>query len=227
MTVGEEFFEIIPQNTQIAFLAFGLHDYPDMLNSKIQEEINRTVDVDAILLGYGLCSKGTLGLSSTNCHLVIPRMQDCIGIFMGSDIKYRKEFFKEPGTYYLTKGWINHGGDPYKMYLEWQNKYGSDKARVLLEKTIGNYKRLAFIQTGRGNQSKYIRYSKTIAKKLGLKFEIILGNNHILTKMIRGEWDNDFVVIAPGETINLNDFFSTAKECKSLSRRNGAYRRYI
>lgn len=206
MTVGEELEGLIPEGMETVFLEFGLHDYPERLKEKLQEEIDRTGDVDTILLGYGLCSMSTLGLSSSRSRLVLPRMHDCIGIFLGSSKKYQEQFRGEPGTYYLTKGWINHGGDPYKEFLKWRKKYGAAKARLLLEKTIGNYTRLAFIQTGKGDQTQYVLYARKVARKLGLRFEKIAGDRRILEKMIAGDWDEDFIVVGPGEKVTLEPF---------------------
>ncbi len=191
MTVGEELEGLVPKETEMVSLEFGLHQSPDELRSKLQEEIDRTRDVDAILLGYGLCSMGTVGLSSSHCRLVIPHTHDCIGIFLGSNQKYEEQFQHEPGTYYLTKGWINHVGDPYTVFLKWQKKYGTAKARFCLKKTFGNYTRLAFIQTGKGDQTQYIAHARKVARKLGLRFEKIEGRRSILKKMISEEWDGN------------------------------------
>ncbi len=206
MTVAEELEGLIPEGSETTFLEFGLHSYPDKLKASVQEEINRTDGVDAILLGYGMCSMSILGLTSKEHRLIIPRMHDCIGIFLGSGKKYKEQVYSKPGTYYLTKGWINHGGDPYKVYKRWRDIYGDERARVLLNKTIGNYTRLAYIETGREDQTELINYAKTAAKELDLQFERIKGNRSILEKMIAGDWDDDFVIVEPGGKPTIYDF---------------------
>ena len=206
-TVGEELEELALEGIETVFLEFGLHDYPQQLKKTLQKEIDRTGEVDAILLGYGLCSMSTLGLSSPRSRLVVPRMHDCIGIFMGSGREYLEQIRSEPGTYYLTKGWINHGGDPLKEFIKWQKKYGTDKARLFLEKTIGNYTRLAFIQTGKQEHTDDIKYARKVARKLDLKFEKITGNRTIVEKLISGCWDDDFIVVEPGDKVSLDPFY--------------------
>jgi hypothetical protein len=206
MTVAEELEGLIPEGTETAFMEFGLHDYPDRLTKRVQEEIDRTNGVDAILLGYGMCSMSILGVQSDRHRLVIPRTHDCIGIFLGSGKKYKEQVFSNPGTYYLTKGWINHGGDPYKVYKKWLEQYGEDRARVLLQKTVGNYKRLAYIETGQEDQSEFIDYARNAAENLDLTFEKVKGNRSILEKMLAGNWDEDFVILEPGEKATIHDF---------------------
>ncbi|MFC1920452.1 DUF1638 domain-containing protein [Chloroflexota bacterium] len=208
MTVAEELEGMIPESTETAFLEFGLHAYPEKLKIKVQEEIDLTNGVDAILLGYGMCSMSILGLTSPKHRMVIPRMHDCIGIFLGSGKKYKEQAYSNPGTYYLTKGWINHGGDPYKVYTRWQQEYGEDRAKVLLNKTMGNYTRLAYIETGQEDQTDYIDYAQMAAEKLDLKFEKLEGNRTILKKMLAGDWDSDFVVVEPGSKPTIYDFSS-------------------
>ncbi|MFC1901087.1 DUF1638 domain-containing protein [Chloroflexota bacterium] len=208
MTVAEELDGLIPEGTETAFLEFGLHSYPEKLKASVQEEIDRTNGVDAILLGYGMCSMSMLGVSSSEHRLIIPRTHDCIGIFLGSGKKYKEQVYSNPGTYYLTKGWINHGGDPYKMYKRWLDKYGEERAKFLLNKTMGNYTRLAYIETGKEDQTELIDYAQNAAEKLDLQFEKIKGNRSILEKMLAGDWDDDFVIVEPGNKPTFFDFSS-------------------
>ncbi len=206
MTVAEELEGMIPEGTETAFMEFGLHSNPRKLTEKLQEEIDRTNGADTVLLGYGLCSMSILGLSSTRHRLVVPRMHDCIGIFLGSDSKYKEQAYGEPGTYYLTKGWIDHGGDPYKVFKQWKLEYGERRAKIMLRRTLGNYTRLAYIETGKIDRKKYLDYAKMAAEKLGLKFERLDGNRSILEKMLAEDWDSDFVVVEPGNKPTIYDF---------------------
>jgi hypothetical protein len=209
MTIADELDGMVPDNVETEFLEFGLHTFPDRLNERLREVINNTTGFDAILLGYGLCSKATLGLGSPEARLVIPRVHDCIGIFMGSHKKYREQMDAEPGTYYLTKGWIEHGGDPWKVYQQWQEEFGEKMATLLLNKTIGNYTRLAFIRTTTEDQQEYMDYARMAAENLGLRYDSVPGNRELLRKMLTGDWDEDFVVIEPGKKASLLDFFDS------------------
>lgn len=208
-TVGEDLKEFINEECEMVSLEFGLHDYPDRLNKKLQAEINQPGNFEAILLGYGLCSKGALGLGSSRNKLIIPKRHDCIGIFLGNRKKYLVQHQKAPGTYYLTKGWIKHGGDPFKEFLRWSDKYGKEKALRVINKTLENYTRLIYIKTGKDNQKKEIIYAKKIARLFGLKFEVMQGDNVLLKKIVRGVWDEDFIIIEPGGKITLEKFIDS------------------
>ncbi len=207
-TVADELkdTDIVKTGTEVVLMDAMLHRDPEKLKDQLQEEIDKTKDVDAILLGYGLCSRSTLGISSGEFRMVIPKMQDCIGIFLGSDKKYREQFFGQPGTYYLTRGWINHGGNPWEVHQKMMEKYGQRVAEMLLKKTIKNYTRIAYIETSETSQQEYLDYSREVAEKLDLRFEEIPGSRTILEKMLAGDWDDDFLVIEPGGTLTLTDF---------------------
>jgi hypothetical protein len=106
-------------NLDIVFLEQHLHDTPDRMREKLQEEIDKIDDsrYDKIILGYGLCSNGVVGLKSDKHEIIIPKVDDCISLFLGSKEKYIEQFTKDPATYYLCKGWIEYGSDPYRGYL--------------------------------------------------------------------------------------------------------------
>ena len=207
-TVAEELegTDLVQPGTEVVLMEALLHRDPQKLKNELQDEIDRTEGVEAILLGYGLCSRSTLDITSDKFPLVIPKMQDCIGIFMGSDKVYREQFFGEPGTYYLTRGWIKHGGNPYSVHQQMVEKYGQRMAGILLEKTIKNYTRIAYIETDESSQEEYLEYSKKVAQELKLKFEEIAGSRSVLRKLLAGDWDDDFLVVPPGGTFAMTDF---------------------
>ena len=64
---------------------------------------------EAVLLGYGLCSNGLLGLRARAIPLVVPRAHDCITLFLGSKERYLDYFMSHPGVYFKTTGWIERG----------------------------------------------------------------------------------------------------------------------
>ena len=64
------------------------------------------------MLAYGMCGNGLKGIRAGIHTLLMPRTEDCIAIFLGSNEAYRTEFLEHPGTYYLTGGWFEAGSDP-------------------------------------------------------------------------------------------------------------------
>lgn len=97
-TVGEELKPLLPSGVEMTLLEYGLHNVPKNLHTQLQAAIDETAqDVSTILFGYGLCANAIIGLKSRGFKLVIPKMDDCIALFLGSREKYLHQFKKAPG----------------------------------------------------------------------------------------------------------------------------------
>ena len=164
---------------------------------------------DEIILGYGFCSMAVMGLRANGCTLVVPHVDDCISIFLGSRDEYERQIKAEPGTYYLTKGWIEVGDTPFSEYDRLVEKYGEKRADRLIRLSIKHYTRLALINTGHGDMDRYRAYTQRLAERWDLRFEELQGSNTLVRKLLTGPWDDDFIVVPPGEAIRYEHFFPT------------------
>lgn len=206
-TVIEEMLPFLPDDVPHEVLDFGLHINPAELKKVLQEKIDEASrNADVLLLGYGLCSMAVVGLRATTATLVIPRTDDCIGIFLGSCNAYKEQSRKEPGTYYLTKGWIEAGNTPFEEHKLLIEKYGEAKAVRMTGLLLKNYKRLAFIDTGVYEIERYREYARKTAEQFNLRFEEIEGSSALVKKMVFGPWDDEFVVVEPGQIVQYTDF---------------------
>jgi hypothetical protein len=206
-TVVEEMRPLLPPDVPYEVLDFGLHLRPQDLKRVLQDKIDdASRQADVVILGYGLCSMAVIGLRATTATLVVSRSDDCIAIFLGSCSAYKQQTSTEPGTYYLTKGWIEVGDSPFSEYEKLVAKYGEAKAMRMLKLTLNNYTRLAFINTGQYNLEEYRDYARRNSEKFGLRYEEIDGSPALVQKMIFGPWDDEFVVVPPGETITYEMF---------------------
>lgn len=211
-TVMEELQPLLPPDVSAQMLDFGLHVDPAKLKAALQTAIDTAGETsDEVILGYGLCSMAVMGLQANGCALVVPRVDDCISIFLGSRAEYMRQIAQAPGTYYLTKGWIEVGDTPFSEYDRLVERYGEKRADRLIRLSIKHYTRLALIDTGRGgDMERYRDYARALANRWDLRFEEIQGSNTLVRKMIYGPWDDDFVVMQPGETIRYHHFYPEA-----------------
>jgi hypothetical protein len=208
-TVGEELKSLLPNGYALEMLEYGLHNVPENLHAQLQAAIDATGrEYETIVLGYGLCANAILGLNSRSFHLVIPRADDCITLFLGSRQEYLRQLSLAPGTFFLTKGWIECGEDPYTEYCSLRSKYGHEKAYKITRRYIHNYTRLALIDSGSYKSEAYRKYARMVADYFGLAFEEIPGSNELLGKLVNGEWDQGFVVVPPGQVIKRDLFYS-------------------
>ncbi len=217
-TVIEEMLPILPPDIPYDALDFGLHLRPEGLKTALQQAIDQASDqADTIILGYGLCAMAVVGLRATNCTLIIPHVDDCIAIFLGSREAYEYQSGQTPGTYYLTKGWIEVNDTPFEEHKRLVERYGVERADRMMQLMLKHYTRLAFIDTGQQNQEHYRAYAREAAAKFNLKYEEIPGSNRLIKKMIWGPWDDeDFVIAQPGQIVTYADFKTTVTTTGNL-----------
>lgn len=197
----------LPSGMELKVLDFGLHIDPGKLKTAIQQSIDETrPPVEVIILGYGLCSQAAVGLRSQNCSLIIPRIDDCMALFLGSQEAYRQQNRQAPGTYYLTRSWIEAGDNPFDEYNRLEMAHGSEKASEIMNQIFKNYTRIGLINTGQYSLDESRNYARHYAQKLNLYFEEIAGSDSFLSAMLYGPWDSRFMVVPPGRTISFFDF---------------------
>jgi len=200
---------------QVTFLDYGLHVFPGVLNKTVQEQIDVIQEPSRILLGYGLCGNGLQGIKAGRHSLFISRADDCIAILLGSYQAYLKEFNENPGTYYLTKGWLESGSDPLKEYHQAVEKYGAQDGAWVMDQQYMNYRRLVFIAHSREELETYRPRALEVAefcKRWGMKYEEVLGSEAYIRNLVNAvstlsESDEQFLVIPPGGSIEQSQFF--------------------
>jgi hypothetical protein len=202
----------------LTFLRRGLHSNPDSLRAEIQRLVDETDEeqVEAIALGYGLCSNGLAGLRARGIPLVLPRAHDCITLLLGSREAYDALFAQRPGTYYYSGGWVERGADKVPRtaedgagldapFEELVAKYGLDNAQYLWElqsSWIERYTHATYIDTGVGDPTPTRAYTESVAREHGWAFENLPGELRIMQDLLDGEWDeNRFLVVPPGHEI--------------------------
>ncbi len=106
----------------------------------------------------------------------------------------------------MTKGWIEAGNSPVEGHDYMVKKYGEAKASSLVKKMLRNYTRLVFINTGNYELESYRAKSQAKAEELHLQFAEIKGSNSLITRLLTGPWDRDFIIVSPGHKIRFIDF---------------------
>lgn len=194
------------------FLKQGLHNTPDILRKELQEAIDEVDNegYEAILIGYGLCSNGIVGITSKKTKLVVMKGHDCITFLLGSKEHYRKYFDSHPGTYWYSPGWVDTGSQPGKarydyVYNEYLERYGEDNAEYLMEMDQGwlrEYSNCAYVDLGFGDTTKYKEYTKECAQWLKWNYDEIKGDRNLMMNFLDGKWNTeDFLIVDPGQKI--------------------------
>jgi hypothetical protein len=198
----------------ITFLDYGLHRVPRKLKTALQEELDALEQPSLVVLGYGLCGNGLHGIKAGRHILLIPRTDDCIAIFLGSYPAYQREFEAAPGTYYLSKGWLESGSNPFQEYQKYVEKYGKEQADWLVDQEYRNYKRLALVAHEQADLDKYRAQAEEVAgfcARWGMRYEEILGSDQYVRELVEvaaalDRANDEFLVIPPGGEISQIQF---------------------
>ncbi|MGA6924536.1 MAG: DUF1638 domain-containing protein, partial [Desulfosarcina sp.] len=206
------------------FLEAGLHERPDELKRKLQaaiDAVSSAGQASRIVVGYGVCGRGTIGIQSRDIPLVIPRVHDCIAMFLGGPEAYRREFKKYPGTYYITAGWYEEKavpvsqrklqawyGDKMVHYDDIARRYGdeaADQTLRFLNSWQKNYQRAAYIDTGVRSESTYENHAKEMARAYGWRYEKIPGSLAMIERMLVGSQTTpEILFVDPRQVIEFD-----------------------
>jgi len=221
-----------PHVVDVELFRRGLHNDPPDLRARLQARIDVLADegYDAVLLAYGLCGQATAGLVARGVPLVIPRAHDCITLFLGSRERYQREFAECPGTYWYNLDYMERsdgsGGsvalgshastDIDAVYQEYVEKYGKDNADYLME-VMGawqqHYQRAAYIDMGVGDSSHIEAQARAQAEQRGWRFDRLAGDLVLIRRLLYGDWDEDFLVVLPGQRIKMT-YDDRVMECE-------------
>ena len=190
------------------FFDYGLHRTPENMSKALQSEIDHVSlqEYDGVVLGYGLCSNGIVGICARRHPLIIPRVHDCIALFLGSPECYQEQASRFPGTYYLTPGWIEKGETPLSKFNSYAQSYGEETARWVIHEEMKHYTRIALIKTGEYPLEPYRKIAKQNAEFLAIRYQELEGSSQLFQELVRGLWNRNFVIVEKGHSIQQEMF---------------------
>jgi hypothetical protein len=194
----------------IAWVESGKHVWPDKLRGYIQERIDAIPSsYKRILLVFGFCGNSMVGIKARTQTLVLPRVADCIPLFLGSQA-VRGSY--GVNTYFFTEGYLHSETSFITEFDACLKKYGKKRGTSLIKQMLEHYKTVAVIDTGTYNVPAVAAEVRPFAEALDLSVSIIPGNLRLFDALLAGEWNQDeFLVVPPGDTITLNDSLSVGE----------------
>lgn len=196
------------KDVEFEFVSMDYHLYPKKLKVELQNIIDRSNGYNRIILAFGLCGGASNGLKANESTLIIPKVHDCISIFLCNGTKCVCDFKKEKGTFYLSSGWMITEKSILSDHKKVLERYGEKKAFSILKRMYEDYKKVLFIKTSSSSEDEVIVQSKEIANLFDAKHEIIKGKTDFIEKILKGPWDdNNFINIEPGKLLTEEHFW--------------------
>ena len=188
---------------EVRYVEEGLHNTPKKLTRRLQEILDSIdEDCDTVLLAMGFCGNSVVGLNTGNFQMIIPKMDDCISLLMGS-VERRMQY---KGTYFMTEGWIRGERNIWREYEYCVEKFGEKVGMEIFDTMFHNYNTVGLLDTGCFSLPAAEQETRRIADHLHLQYARLDGTLEILEKLFKGRWDEaQFLRIPPHTTIQQQD----------------------
>lgn len=181
-----------------------LHLIPDKLKSFLCDFIPRLVNVDYLLLPMGQCGNGTLGVPSGNTTLVLPRCEDCISLLLSDQCL--SKVTRPKYSYFFTDSWLDFKSSIVNEYNYTVGKYGQKTADRIMRTIYAHYKHFYYVDTGCGDYDVSVEKLAPLAETVDMDILRLSAPFGVLRKMLRLDFDDDFILIPPGSQIEFDMF---------------------
>lgn len=197
------------------YMDYGLHVRPRRMAPALQEQLDALPGPRTVLLGYGLCGTGLAGLRAGPHTLIIPRTHDCIAILMGSHREYMRAQAERPGTYYLTRGWLESDNHPLAEYRAYLARHGEEAAGHVIDAMYSRYTDLVYLASTQEELEECRPRAREVAKfcaaRWGMTYGEVVGSSSLIDALLAAPFDSsrlgkDLLVIPPGGRVESEMF---------------------
>ncbi len=187
----------------VVWLERALHTYPEKLRSALQEEIDKA-KADTILLTFGLCGNALAGIRSGTKRLITPKFHDCLHMLVAGE-PYAEPVLA-PDCLYFTDSWFRSENFIVNEFWQCCKRLGEAKARRAYGAMLRQYAGLTLVDTGAYAMQPARERAAAAADLFKLEAKEEKGTIRVLRKLFSGDWDEEFILIGPGESLTQNAF---------------------
>jgi len=126
-----------------------------------------------------------------------------------------KTIGENPGTYYLTKGWLEAGTDPLAEYESYVEGYGTETADMVMDTMYKNYTHICLVSHSEEGLAESRERAQAVGafcnERWGMEYIERVGSDALIVKLVNAPRHMDvlgdeFVVIAPGGRVAMDPF---------------------
>ena len=128
----------------------------------------------------------------------------CINLLLSK--KCLADVERPKDTYFFTDSWLDLKHSFVKEYDAMLEKYGKKRADMLMQMMYTHYKYFGYVDTGNGDFEAAAATAKPLADTVNTTIERLEAPYGALRKMITLDFDEDFIMIPPGQTVSYKAF---------------------
>lgn len=187
----------------IVWIEKNLHSFPKKLNKELQYKLDTLTEYDRVILAFGFCGNAVANLRAGQFELIIPRIDDCISMMLGS-YSLRKAMVDTSPAIFMTRGWVEGEKAAWEEYNHVCKRHGDD-AQDVFALMYGMHKDLVVLDTGAYSLSNILDKTEILAQAYGLQHKIYSAGVAYLEQILSGPWEEpDFLHIQPGGMVEEN-----------------------
>ena len=191
---------------RVIWMEHLLHNVPVKLAGALQEAIDGIEDADRVLLGYGNCGNAIQGLVTGDFELIIPRVDDCISLMLGSQ-RYREGYSQQHAAFYLSDGWLKGEHTIEWDYEEMVNDYGEEEADEVMNMMYAHYRTMAYLDTGLYDVAGLMERTRHLCEVIETRQVVEPAILSYVEQLVCGPWPDElFVHVGPGQTVPYAPF---------------------
>ena len=188
----------------VFWLEQGLHNVPRQLLEALQAALDET-GAQRVLLAMGFCGNSLSGLRVPDAELIVPRVDDCISLLLGS-VSRRLEVSREHAAYFFTEGWLRGERNIWVEHQHMLETYGEELTAELEKEMFGHYRTLGLLDCGIKPIEPLVEGTKMIADGLHLEQRVIPASAEYLETLLTGPWPaHRFLTIRGPRTVTDDD----------------------
>lgn len=190
----------------VVWLESQLHNVPKNLKEALQQAVDEVEGADIVLFGFGNCGNVVQGIVAGDFQLIVPRLDDCISLVMGSQHR-RERYSKEHRAMYYTDGWMDRGHNVIEEYNDLCERYGEDGAEDVFDMLYAHYNTMAYLDTGLYDVQELMERTHFIAELTEMEQRVEPATLGYVERLVCGPWTDDlFVCVAPHEAVPASPF---------------------
>lgn len=189
----------------VHYLDRKYHRDPAEMRSRVIETIkDLPEDTETVLVAMGFCGGSWEGVSAP-CRIVLPRVDDCVSLLLQTGDEPRSDL-KMPKHLYVRA--LDPSTESFRRIFDSLTADEDDETRRRYhEDWKSYYDCVSIIDTGINDcrRKDYFDTVKRDADWLDARTEYVPGGAHLIEKLLRGEWDEQFLVLEPNMTVSKDE----------------------